>query len=224
MNPSYIDLVLVYFFFLALVVMIGFLILKNRQDSNIYNETNNYPSHYDYVESTADDGVSDSSESMGAEDNIREPLESLEPIPATLAYKPKYQRPILDPNGDPWPIRASTLTGSPILNNSGLSSISIDNSGSDVLVKLFDLTSQTPRPVRWAFIPANSELKIENIDAGSYDVRYQDLDSGSILKSDSFELEQIDDYSGTQYSRITMTLYKVSNGNMQTYPISESEF
>ena len=37
-------------------------------------------------------------------------------------------------------------------------------------------------------------------------------------------MEEYEDYDSLRFSEITMTLYKVSNGNMQTYSISESEF
>jgi hypothetical protein len=45
-----------------------------------------------------------------------------------------------------------------------------------------------------------------------------------LARSESFALEEITTHNGTQYSDMTMTLYKVRNGNMQTYGLSEDEF
>ena len=74
------------------------------------------------------------------------------------------------------------------------------------------------------FIPASSQFTINKVRAGLYDIRYRDLDSGSLSKSESFTLEEIETYEGIQYSNFTMTLYKIQNGNMQTYGLSENEF
>ena len=69
-----------------------------------------------------------------------------------------------------------------------------------------------------------SQFTIKNIRAGLYDIRYRDLDSGSLSKSESFVLEEIKTYDGVEYSNLTMTLYKIQNGNMQTYGLSEEQF
>ena len=59
---------------------------------------------------------------------------------------------------------------------------------------------------------------------GRYDVRYRDLDTGGLSKTEEFILEEKKTYSGTSYSNLTLTLYKVANGNMTTEAIDESEF
>ena len=60
--------------------------------------------------------------------------------------------------------------------------------------------------------------------AGSYDIRYRDLGNGGLSRSEAFGLEEIPTYNGTQFSNISITLYKVQHGNMQTYGLSETEF
>lgn len=60
--------------------------------------------------------------------------------------------------------------------------------------------------------------------AGRYDVRYRDLTTGGLSKTEEFILEERATYSGTSYSTLSMTLYKVANGNMTTESIDESEF
>lgn len=145
------------------------------------------------------------------------------PIPTP---RPVWVRPETAPNGLPWPTSASYLPGFRILNNDGHSEVTIDNSrnDSDVFVKLFSLQGRRPFPVRHFFIPAYGSFTLYFVSAGKYDVRYRDLTTGRLARSESFELEETETYYGVQYSRMTMTLYKVRNGNMETYPLSEDEF
>ena len=132
----------------------------------------------------------------------------------------------LDPYGQHWPISAGYVGGDSLQNQSGLSSVTIDNSNnsSNVFVKLYDMDIVVPIAVRAFYIPSRSRFELGNVDAGSYEIRYQDLDDGTFSKSEKFNLEEISTAQGTQYSQLTMTLYKVADGNMQTYPISQSEF
>lgn len=145
----------------------------------------------------------------------------VEPLP-----KPTYVRPNTAPNGEPWPIAAAYVNQYPRLHTNGLSSVTIDNSqnDSDVFVKLVSLSGQQAFPVRTIFIPGRGIFKINRIRAGSYDIRYKDLSSGGLSRSESFTLEETSTEGGIRYSNSTMTLYKVPHGNMQTYGLSESEF
>ena len=81
-----------------------------------------------------------------------------------------------------------------------------------------------PQAVRYFYIQGGGGLNIRNISAGNYDVRYKDLEQGYISKSEPMLVQEYEDAYGSRFSEITMTLYKVSNGNMQTYSIPESEF
>ena len=112
----------------------------------------------------------------------------------------------------------------PRLCTGGLSSVTVDNSQctNDVLVKLYSYGMRAP--ARVGFIPARGKFTFESLSAGEYDVRYQDLDDGSLARSEKLDLEERRTYSGTSYSTIELTLYKVRNGNMQTYPLSPTEF
>jgi curved DNA-binding protein CbpA len=137
-----------------------------------------------------------------------------------------YERPLLAPNGEAWPTGASYVRGYKKLNTKGLSSVTIDNNqnDSDVFVKLVSLEGAEAYPVRQFYIPAYSKFTVNKVSAGSYDVRYRDLSSGGLSRSESFNLEETQIAGGTQFSKYTMTLYKVRNGNMQTYGLSEAEF
>ena len=140
--------------------------------------------------------------------------------------KPKYRKPYTDPYGHAWPKVAAYLYKSKIGCYGGHSQVTIDNSNnnSEVHVKLVfhDLKSQFP--VREFFIPAFGKFILPKVAQGFYDIRYRDLISGELLKSQGFRLEESREEGGIRYSSITMTLYTVINGNMSTYPISENEF
>jgi hypothetical protein len=141
-----------------------------------------------------------------------------------VASAPNWR--LYDPNGNSWPQSTGYLENYPKLHTDGLSTLTIDNSqnSSDVHVKLYHLSGDSGQEVRNAFIKAGSSFTINKIRAGIYDVRYRDLAGGGLSKSESFELEEIPVGNSIQYSMMTMTLYKIANGNMQTQSISESQF
>lgn len=137
-----------------------------------------------------------------------------------------YVKPGTAPNGQPWPLVAAYVGGYQLLNAEGLSSITVDNSGNDseVFVKLVSLDGAQAYPARQFYIPAFGRFTLYKVTAGNYDIRYRDLGSGGLSRSDAFDLEETPTETGTQFSNMTMTLYKVKNGNMQTYGLSETEF
>ena len=163
-----------------------------------------------------------------ATDNPRTPPPGPKPYQASPAppVRPQYVRPNAAPNGQPWPVSASYVKGYQRLHANGLSSVTVDNSrnDSDVFVKLVSLDSAQAYPVRQFFIPAFGSFTLNKVTAGSYDIRYRDLGNGGLSRSEAFSLEEISTYNGTQFSNLTMTLYKVQHGNMQTYGLSETEF
>jgi len=130
------------------------------------------------------------------------------------------------PNGKPWPVKSGYLSGYAKLNTGGLSSVTIDNSSNDsnVYLKLFSLDDSPPRAVRHVFIKVGDKFTFSSVTAGNYDVRYRDLRTGGLSKTDAFKLHEVYEDGGTRYSKMTMTLYKVRDGNMQMRGISESEF
>ena len=132
----------------------------------------------------------------------------------------------LAPNGKPWPSRTGYLSGLAKLNTGGLSSVTIDNTNNDsnVYLKLFFLSGSHPIVVRHVFIKSGDKFTFRSVSAGHYDVRYRDLRYGGISKTDAFELHEIHEGDGTRYSKMTLTLYKVRDGNMQMRDISEAEF
>ncbi len=130
------------------------------------------------------------------------------------------------PNGQLFPSSAGYVAGYPQLNNNGASKLTIDNSqnAEAIFGKLYYLDSIEPQAVRHFYIQGGGGFNLRNISAGNYDVRYKDIENGSISKSERMLIEEYEDYDGIRFSNISMTLYKVSNGNMETYSIPESEF
>jgi len=147
-------------------------------------------------------------------------------VPAPKPAPPAYVRPATDPNGAPWPVRSSYVAGFSRLNTKGLSQVTIDNTqnSSDAFAKLYAIDGGVSVPVRTVFIAARESFTLDKVSPGAYDVRYRDLDTGGLARSDPFTLEQIREADGTRYSTVRMTLYKVKNGNMKTYELAESDF
>jgi hypothetical protein len=65
---------------------------------------------------------------------------------------------------------------------------------------------------------------VRKLSTGSYDLRYRNLRSGDLQRSQLFEAEDVKTSSGLQHSTVTLPLYTSQNGNMQTFALSESEF
>src|SRR5690606_30823450 len=132
---------------------------------------------------------------------------------------PAYSRPSVAPNGESWPLEAGYVNGYAILAKEGMSDVTVDNgqNDSDVFVKLVALDEAEAFPVRQFYIPARSKFTLDGVSAGSYDIRYRDLDTGGLSRSEQFVVDETRTERGVQYSTITMTLYKVQGGNFQTY-------
>ena len=145
---------------------------------------------------------------------------------APIPDLPAYVRPETAPNGNPWPGTAGYVKGYPIDNDSGYSKITIDNSqnGSDVYAKLVSLDGATAYPMRQFYCPAGFRFTMDKVTAGKYDLRYRDLDTGGLSRSDAFDVEETRTAAGIEYSEHTITLYRVQGGNFQTYGLADDEF
>ncbi len=151
-------------------------------------------------------------------------LTTNKPIPPST--KRPYVRPSNADNGAPFPAESGPIENYPAQFSDGYSNVTVDNSqnGSDVFVKLFSRDSQPEKPIRVFFIRAGDTFTEKQVRAGNYDVRYRDLDSGGLSRTESFNLKEVNTEAGIQFSQLKLTLYKVPGGNMQTRPISEQEF
>lgn len=137
----------------------------------------------------------------------------------------RYSRPTTTPRGMPWPTRSGYLAGYPVLNSNGLSTVTVDNTRnlSDVFLKLVSVEGGAAVPVRTSFVRSGSMFTMENIAPGSYDVRYQSLDSGEIFKTERFDLKEIQEANGTSYANNVLSLYSVT-GKSRNMTIPGSEF
>jgi len=163
---------------------------------------------------------------LWAIDKPRQPPVGPKPYQAQAPAKATYVRPVAAPNGQPWPAGGGYVQGYQQLNTRGRSSVTVDNSrnDSDVFVKLVALDGAQAFPARQFYIPAFSSFTVKNVAAGGYDVRYRDLSTGGLSRSETMTLQELRTEDGVQFSNITMTLYKVKNGNMQTFGLAEAEF
>ena len=93
-----------------------------------------------------------------------------------------------------------------------------------MFVKLVAIEADKTVPIRQFYLPRSSSFSMNSIRAGTYDLRYMDLTDGSLSRTESFELQQIEEPEGIRYSRSTVTLYKVANGNLQSHALNPEEF
>lgn len=156
------------------------------------------------------------------------PTPVVQPTPVTApAILPKYARPSVAPNGYTWPARSGYVNGYPIANRGGRSSLTIDNrqGGSEVFVKVHSLAGENEEVnVRHFYIAAGGMVRASQLSAGGYDIRYQSLDDGTLARSEPFVLSETVDGDVIRFSEMTLTIYRVKNGNSRTYPLAAGEF
>jgi hypothetical protein len=140
--------------------------------------------------------------------------------------KPKYVRPKTADNGAPFPTKSGYIKKYPFRFTDGYSSITVDNSKgeSDVYVKLYAEDSALKNPVRVFFIRSRERFTAEKVRAGYYYVNFHDLNSGGFFRTKPFELKEISTDTGIQFTRMSLTLYKVPNGNAPIREISAADF
>lgn len=137
-----------------------------------------------------------------------------------------YQRPATTPYGYGWPTHADYLAGATQVNNDGLSTVTVDNAqtSSDFHVKLVFLDAPQAYPAREFYLPAHATFTLEQVRAGHYDLRYRNLATGVLTRSDPISVQQQTTDSGSSFQRVSVTLYNVANGNMPTHPLHEKDF
>lgn len=115
----------------------------------------------------------------------------------------------------------------PYLNDNGLCEITIDNSKNDmpVYVRIWDM--QQHKPVRAFYISQGGTFTADALTPGRYEIRYRELyESGEPshgTKSQVYTMEQHRTPTGTQYDTLSLTLYKVRNGNARTTRIDAGD-
>lgn len=99
-----------------------------------------------------------------------------------------YIRPYAAPNGNPWPDQSGYIAGYTQTYGNGNRRLYIDNvrNPSDVFAELY--AEGHPQPLRTFFINERGHLILDRLDAGSYHLRYRQLDDGESLKSETIML------------------------------------
>jgi hypothetical protein len=155
------------------------------------------------------------------------PIPDPEPIAQPQPVDTKMTK---DPNGRDWPRGSGYLRGIDVRNNNGLSSLTIDNTGSDnsYFVKLVDVSSGRPHGVRYIKVNGGSSFTMKNLSPSQYEIRYKDIVTRSAAKSEPFRVRETvtETYQGraTNFSNIRITLYTIAGGNTQMTPIREEDF
>lgn len=130
-------------------------------------------------------------------------------------------------------------------DKNSLSYIEIANGAkSDAVAMLYDVNRNMV--YRHVYITANDKYTMKNIPEGLYDLKVyygnnwnpdkvngEGFPTGGFLANESFSHSETQDYfdiefvstsDGVSYPTITVTLYEVSNGNMETEKISKNDF
>jgi hypothetical protein len=155
-----------------------------------------------------------------------------EPMPATAAAPVSATAPVAvspltrAPNGEDWPHTAGYVPGYDVDATGGYSTLTIDNTSNDydVYLKLTLPDAPAGPAYRHVFIPRRGQFTMEDVAPGSYEVRYRNLSSGSVAKTETFDLEEEHTASGIRYSQVSFTLYTVQHGNTKMKYLSADQF
>lgn len=121
--------------------------------------------------------------------------------------------------------RTGYLNGIKQLATGGLSTFKVDNTkgGGDAVVRLY---RDGKKPAaRSMFVKNGENFTAETMVPGAYRLRYRYIGSVDTFEAEeTFTLSETATENGTRFSRVTVTLYKVANGNMTVKKVDASEF
>jgi hypothetical protein len=144
----------------------------------------------------------------------------------SVHYDEPQPRPDTAPNGERWPRTSDYVRGYEVLYTNGGSQLVIDNSHNtfDVFLKLVSVADAEPKTVRSVFVVAHGQFIVRDVRAGTYEVRYHQLGSGTLLRSSTFALEESAIAGGTRHSIVTIALQKAADESANAYPLAVEEF
>ncbi len=152
--------------------------------------------------------------------------DSKAPSPKTV--EPAYQRLTTAENGTPFPDASGYIEGYEPAFTNGRSLLNVDNTKNnyDIYLKLYNLDVTPAGLASVFFVKAGDQFTVEQISSGSYELRYRNLDTGNQFRTETLTFaESSDPSSGAfTFTELTVKLYGVVNGNMNTYPITEENF
>lgn len=121
--------------------------------------------------------------------------------------------------------RTGYLNGQPRAAIGGLSTFTVDNrqGGRDAVARIY-LNGKKPA-VRSMYVKHGETFKAEAVLPGTYVFRYRFIGSEDTFEPDKdFPLTQTETETGTRYSNVTVTLFKVKDGNMSTRKVDPNNF
>lgn len=140
---------------------------------------------------------------------------------------PDYTRPTHAENGSPFPETSGYIEGYEQKFSEGYAQLTVNNTQntSDIYVKLYLLNEDAITPARVFLVEAEDSFTVSELTEGGYELRYRDLDTGGLAKTEPLPLEKNKEDDGYDYyDHMEVTLSKVVNGNLETEPISEEAF
>lgn len=117
------------------------------------------------------------------------------------------------------------LKGAKFLFNKGLSSFTVDNTQGSVDAEV-GLYAANIR-VRSFYVRQGTSFTAEKLSPTDYRMRYKIVTAGKAhvyLARDVFTLSETPTETGTRFSRVTVSLYNVKDGNMHTDEVPEGQF
>ena len=107
----------------------------------------------------------------------------------------------------------------------GLSNFTVDNQqgGGDAIARIY-LNGAKPAS-RSIYVKVGEKFTARRLPPGSYVFRYRFIGSTKTYEADRlFPLEETTTSEGTRFSNVTVTLFRVSDGNLQTKDVPEEKF
>lgn len=124
-----------------------------------------------------------------------------------------------------WPTIPTVLSEKD--RRSGLSSLRLDNTqnneGLRVRLTLDNEYIKTDF-VREVFVPAGSQITLEQVPSGTYRVKTQSVKNGCVQISEPINMIEKQTSTGTEYSDNSLTFYPVINGNTHFLSLPASQF
>ena len=122
------------------------------------------------------------------------------------------------------PLNTGYLPKKEVKDNSGYSELTLkNNSNSNFHIKLYYWYSGKWMLSREAYVKAQEEFTMKDLNPGKYEVRKMDVQTKNASKSESYTFEETRNATGVEYSTMTLT-FNVYRGNSKITPISAKEF
>ena len=154
--------------------------------------------------------------------------------PTLLTYEatrspsaPRPRRPAIDPGGKTAPAETSGyVPGYEQRVADGSGSVTVDNSPneSDVFVKLFALDGGGKGPERVFFVEAGQRFTVEGLRGGHYDLRYRELASGNVARSEAFDVPFVPVQGSQRPGNVTMRIEQLAEPKATVCSIKDIEF